>query len=61
MLVRKKDGREGKRKAGMKEAKVDGVLGRSGRREKESKGCKGVGRVRENASGVQGVCNSELR
>ena len=32
MLVRKKDGRDGKRKAGMKEAKVDGVLGRSGRR-----------------------------
>ena len=60
MLVRKKDGREGKRKAGMKEAKVDGVLGRSGRKEKESKGCKG-GNVQENASGVQGVCNSELR
>ena len=35
----------------MKEARVDEVLGRSGRKEKESKGRKGV----------QGVCNSELR
>ena len=33
----------------MKEARVDEVLGRSGKREKESKGGKGV------------VCNSELR
>ena len=37
----------------MRDARVDEVLGRSGRREKESKGGKG-----EN---VQEVCNSELR
>ena len=57
MLVRKKDGREGKRKAGMKEARVDEVLGRSGRKEKESKGWKrGVECER-----MQVGCNSELR
>ena len=49
MRVRKTEGKGGERKAGMKEARVDEVLGRSGKREKESKGGKGV------------VCNSELR
>ena len=55
MLVRKKDGREGKRKAGMKDARVDEVVGRRGKREKESKGGKGVQRVRERVIGCNGV------
>ena len=47
----------------MKEARVDEVLGRSGRKEKESKGWK-RGSVQENASGVQfrtEVTRSEVR
>ena len=40
----------------MKEARVDEVLGRSGRKEKESKGGKGVMCKR-----MQVGCNSELR
>ena len=47
----------------MKEARVDEVLGRSGRKEKESKGGKGV-MCKKYASGVQfrtKVTRSEVR
>ena len=53
MLVGKKDGRDGKRKAGMKEARVDEVLGRSGKGKRRARVERGARCARE--------CNSELR
>ena len=57
MLVRKMDGREGERKAGMKDARVDEVWGEVGKGKRRAK----VGKRGKYARSVQRVCNSELR